>query len=90
MCGLLINARRRVISAAASSADAAISTAVGPTNLGQGTPGYVAQQSYAAAGATVGGTYPDCPIVTAQTTYFATSASSGTGTFTINCYGYTF
>lgn len=76
--------------AMASSADAAISTAVGPTNLGQGTPGYVAQQSYAAAGATVGGTYPDCPIVTAQTTYFATSASSGTGTFTINCYGYTF
>lgn len=76
--------------AMASSSDAAVSTAVCPTTLGQGTPGYVAQQSYAGAGVTVGGTYPDCLIATAQTTYFATSASSGTGVFTINSYGYSF
>jgi hypothetical protein len=76
--------------AMAASGDGGISTAVCPTALGQGTPGYVAQQSYAAANTTVGGTYPDCLILTPQTTYFATSNNAGVGTFTINCYGFTF
>lgn len=76
--------------AMAASQAGGISTAVCATPLGQGTPGYVAQQSYAGASVTVGGTYPDCLISTPQTTYFATSNSVGTGTFTINSYGFTF
>jgi hypothetical protein len=64
-----------------------ISMAVCPTNGGQGTPGYVAAQCYSIAGATVGGTVPDTPILTPQTTYFVTAAA---GAFVVNSYGYTF
>ena len=61
-----------------------LSMGIAPTSGGNSTPGYSAIQSY---GISVGGNYTPVLIKTAQTTYFATS---GTGTFTINSYGYLF
>jgi hypothetical protein len=73
--------------AMSQSTNGFISMAVCPTNGGQATPGYVAAQCYCAAGGTVGGTVPDTPIFTPQTTYFVTAAA---GSFVVNSYGYTF
>jgi hypothetical protein len=73
--------------AMAPTASGNISMAVCPTSGGQATPGYVAAQCYSLAGATVGGTVPDTPIFTPQTTYFVTAAA---GSFVVNSYGYTF
>lgn len=64
-----------------------VSAAVCPTILGQGTPGYVAVQTYSAAGLTSGGSIPDSPIFTAQTTFWVASGLTA-GTMAINSYGY--
>jgi hypothetical protein len=67
------------------------SAAVCPTGGGSATPGYVAVQTYSAASGISGGTVPDCPIFTAQTTYWVASGQGGTPTaFNINSYGYSF
>lgn len=63
------------------------SAALCPTNSGQGTPGYIGTSFYAAASSTAASTLVDCPILTAQTTFFVTS---GVGTWNINSYGFTF
>jgi len=72
-----------------SSAAGPISMAVCPTAGGQATPGYVAAQTYGGVGQTVGGTIPDCPIFTPQTTYYATGGG-GSGSYVFNIYAYTF
>jgi hypothetical protein len=74
-----------------SAGIAGLSFAVCPTVDGQGFPGYVAiQTTNGIAGNIVGGTIPDSPIFTAQTTFYAFSAPAANSSLTLNCYGYTF
>jgi hypothetical protein len=63
------------------------SAALCPTSAGQANPGYVAAGFYANAGTSAASTLVDCPITTAQTTYFVTG---GAGTWNINSYGFGF
>lgn len=86
------NAKRwRGNGAMTSSAASSVAFSVCPTIDGQGFPGYVAVQTVTlGAGGTVGGTIPDCPIITTQTTFYAWSNGAGTPTFTLNSYGYSF
>lgn len=68
-----------------------LSYAVCPSVDGQGFPGYVAIQTVnGLAGVLVGGTIPDSPIFTAQTTFYAFSAGAGTANLILNSYGYSF
>ncbi|QNK65770.1 hypothetical protein [Variovorax sp. PAMC26660] len=77
--------------AMASSTTSFMAFSACPTVTGIGTPGYVAAQTVSVgAGGTVGGTIPDTPIVTPQTTFYAWSNGAGTGTLTLNSYGYGF
>lgn len=79
--------RWRANLAMTSSALGGISFGVAPTVGGTATPGAVGIQLYANSGVAVGGTLPDCPILTPQTTFFATG---GAGTYILQAYGYTF
>lgn len=74
-----------------SIAQVALSAAVGPTIDGTANPGYVVAQTQSVGGAgVVGGTIPDSPIFTAQTTFFSFSTGGGTSSLAVNSYGYSF
>lgn len=77
---------------AASTGQVLLSAAVCPTIDGGGFPGYVTIQTQSIAGGiSVGGTIPDSPIFTPQTSFWAFSTGGGpTSNIVINCYGYEF
>lgn len=73
---------------AAPTVSQAHSVAVCPTANGQGTPGYTSFSGYQVSGGgiPIGASIPDCPIYTAQTTFYALTAAA---TMSLNSYGYT-